>query len=710
MSYYESPSVSYGKSFGSGWLETQLPKLRTDLVVVQQVRTHEVFYIVKDPITKQYFQFNPDEWDLFQLFDGTRTDEEIIETYNAKHPFGVIDEQAVESYKQSLNQIELFEIPPAEKNLMLMERIRTQRKTKADGEDSIFYVTFSAWDPDEALNRVLPYIRWLWTKEFLIFSLICILLMFNITFSRWEGFKAGLIENFNFAEKSIWQVFVFIFLMTAAGGIHELAHGLTLKAFGGEVRQMGFLLFYISPAFYCDVSDSYLLQSKIHRRWVTLSGGYSELFVCSLASFVWYFAVPGSLLYDFSFQVMLFTGISSFMFNMNPLVKLDGYFLLMDFVGIPDLRENAFEYTGQWIQKNILRRKVEETGELTRRKKRIYLTYAFFASIWTTLLYVFIVLWFRNIFVGLFKQIGYLFLAITVFFLFRNELEIIYSNLRFVYLDKKEILMKKKKNILIASSILLVLLITIPTHIKVSSTFEVKPFATSEIRAEGAGFITKVHVKEGSLVRKGDVIATLKNPDLNQDIVRVQSKLELENRQLSLLQASYDATEYRMRSQILEQLKKEEVVLNEKISKLELRSPIEGRVATPGLQDKQGKYVQKGELFCKVLEDDQVKLELPVQEFEIEDIQVGNEVKVKLDAFPEKTIRGKVDEIAPAGADYVESVQGTYARFRVIVIIPNPENQWLSGMKGDAKIYGKRLPVLIRAGREVVRWIRSRVW
>ncbi|MCI0603302.1 efflux RND transporter periplasmic adaptor subunit [bacterium] len=710
MSFYESPSVSYGKSFGSGSLEIRLPKLRTDLVVRQQVREHEVYYIIKDPVLKTYYQFNPDEWDLFQLFDGTRTDEEIIEQYNAKHPFGVIDEETIDSYKNSLMQIDLFEIPPAEKNLMLMERIRSQRKAKAEGDESIFYMSFSAWDPDESLNKIIRHIRWLWSREFFIFSLICIILGLMITFSRWDGFKEGVIENYSFHKKSFWQVFVFIFLMFTTGGIHELAHGLTLKNFGGEVRQMGFILFYISPAFFCDVSDSYLLQEKKARRWVILSGGYSELFVCSIAGFVWYFAIPGTLLYDFSFQIMLFTGVSSFLFNMNPLVKLDGYFLLMDFVGIPDLRENSFEYAGQWIKKNILRQKVEDMPDLTRRKRRIYLTYAFFSAIWTTTLYVLIVVWFRNIFVGLFKQWGYLPLSIIVFLLFRKELQILYGNLKFVYLDKKEILMKKKKYVIAGAAVALVLLLTIPTHIKVSSSFVVQPYETSEIRNEGDGFIRKVLVMEGTKVKTGQVIATLENPDLSQDVSRVQAKLELEQRQLALLQATYDPAEYQMKLKTREQLEQQRAVLNERVTKLVLRSPMNGRIVTPGVDEKEGSYIRKGELFCKVADVDKVKLELPVQEHELQDVHPGYRVRVKLDAFPTKSFEGVVKEIAPAGADYVESVQGTYARFRVLVVMQNPADQWVSGMRGDAKILGNKLPVLFRIGREITRSVRSRVW
>ena len=308
MSYYESPSDLYGKSFGFGSPETTLPKLRQDLVVRQQTQNQEVFFVIKDPNVQAYYKFTPFEWDIMSLFDGNNTDETIVQKFNSRHPYEMIDEETVESYRSSLKEMELMEVPAAQKSLILMERIRSMRKKRAEGEGNLFYITFSAWDPDRLFNRVIPYLRFFWTREFLAVSLFCVLLMVVVDAVKWDEFKYGLVSMYSFSEKSLWDMLVFIFLMTATGMLHEIGHGMTLKNYGGEVHKVGFLLFYMTPAFYCDVSDSYLLQSRKERLWVTFAGSYIELCVCSLATFVWFFAVPGTLLYDFSFMVLLLPG------------------------------------------------------------------------------------------------------------------------------------------------------------------------------------------------------------------------------------------------------------------------------------------------------------------------------------------------------------------------------------------------------------------
>src|SRR5437773_8484731 len=102
MSYYESPSVSYGKSFGSGSEESGLLKLRSDLVVRQQVQKHETFYIIKDPLIQAYYKFAPFQWEMFALLDGSRTEAEIIVEYNQTHPMDEIDEETLQTYQESL--------------------------------------------------------------------------------------------------------------------------------------------------------------------------------------------------------------------------------------------------------------------------------------------------------------------------------------------------------------------------------------------------------------------------------------------------------------------------------------------------------------------------------------------------------------------------------------------------------------------------------
>jgi putative peptide zinc metalloprotease protein len=715
MSYYESPSDLYGKSFGFGPPEEgRLFKLRGDLVVRQQTHKKEVFYIVKDPVARSYYKFVPSEWDLYVLFDGQRTPEQIVDEYNKKYPFEGIDEELLDSYRANLKEMELIELGSSEKNLMLMERIRSQRKMRAEGTgkwSNLFYVTFSAWDPDRIFNRIVPYLRFFWTKTFLVVSLIAIFLMLIVNIIKWDEFAHGTIALYSFTNKSLWELLVFIFLMTVTGALHEIGHGLTLKNFGGEVHQVGILLFYLTPAFYCDVSDSYVLNRK-DRLWVTFAGTYTELVLCSIATFVWFFAVPGTLLYDFAFQVILFSGISSFFINMNPLVKLDGYYALMDTLEIPDLREEAFGFLGRWFKRNIFRLQTEEPEDTTRRKRRIFVIYGSLAILYTLLVYLLLLTWVRNIYLNTFGQFGYFLLAGTIYYFFRKQIRKGAGFLKFVYLDKKELLKNRKVAFYSAAGLVFLgLLLFIPqTHSKISNSFVIQPIKQTDVRCETDGFVAQVFVQQNARVRSGQVLAKLNNPELEQAASRVAGELEIMDRQLSRLQTSQEPAAYQMKFRAREQMLQQSSELQQKLKKLLLLSPIAGKVITPDLQEKLGTYAPKGTLFCKIFDVHQVLVEIPVREYDINDVQVGQRVLLKVNAYPTETFEGTVKAVSPAIVERVEALEGTYTRIKVTVIIENPEGKLVPGMEGDARILAQEYSLAHRMTRELVRWIESRIW
>ncbi len=127
--------------------------------------------------------------------------------------------------------------------------------------------------------------------------------------------------------------------------IHEFAHAVTCKHFGGQVHEMGFMLIYFQPAFYCNVSDAWLFPLKRQRLWVSFAGAYAEMVVAAIAAFVWIFASAGSWAHFVSLLVVFTSGLKT-LFNLNPLIKLDGYYLLSDALSVPNLRQRSLGYLG----------------------------------------------------------------------------------------------------------------------------------------------------------------------------------------------------------------------------------------------------------------------------------------------------------------------------------------------------------------------------
>src|SRR5438094_10421162 len=179
----------------------------------------------------------------------------------------------------------------------------------------------------------------------------------------------------------LWRVenlllaWIAVFVVTAG---HEFAHGLTCKRFGGEVHEMGFLLIYFQPAFYCNVSDAWLIAEKSKRLWVTISGPYLEIFLWALAVIIWRITEPGTWPSAVALVVVATSAFKLFI-NLNPLIKLDGYYLLSDALGIHNLRARAFGYL-----KGRLRALVASSGgtseEPTPRERRVYLAYGLLAG------------------------------------------------------------------------------------------------------------------------------------------------------------------------------------------------------------------------------------------------------------------------------------------------------------------------------------------
>src|SRR6266478_3039357 len=233
----------------------------------------------------------------------------------------------VEGFVGSLRRLGLLEADDA-----ALERPAAPRRHTRGGP---LYLRFSAFDPDRLLDRLVDKVAFCFTPAFLVFSAAVIVLGFGIAVAEWGDITRDL--------RRLWRVemllvaWLITFMVSAA---HEFAHGFTCKRFGGHVHEMGFLLIYFQPAFYCNVSDAWLIAEKSKRLWVTISGPYLEIFLWALAVIIWRVTEPGTWPSAVALVVVAASAFRLFI-NLNPLIKLDGYYLLSDTLGIHNLRARA---------------------------------------------------------------------------------------------------------------------------------------------------------------------------------------------------------------------------------------------------------------------------------------------------------------------------------------------------------------------------------
>ena len=157
--------------------------------------------------------------------------------------------------------------------------------------------------------------------------------------------------------------------------IHEFGHGLTAKHFGGEVHEMGILFLVLTPALYCDVTDSWLLPNKWKRIWISAAGIYVECFLASIATFVWWYSKPG-LLNSLSMATMFICSVNTILFNANPLLRYDGYYVMADWLEIPNLRIKSTQFFAYLIQEKVLGLEIPVQSYLPRSRRFLFVTYA----------------------------------------------------------------------------------------------------------------------------------------------------------------------------------------------------------------------------------------------------------------------------------------------------------------------------------------------
>jgi putative peptide zinc metalloprotease protein len=161
------------------------------------------------------------------------------------------------------------------------------------------------------------------------------------------------VQFYNFTDKTWGDVAVLYILGMVVVTFHEYAHAHTCKHYGGRVPAMGFALIYLTPAFYTDTTEGAVQATRYQRLVISLAGVWMELMICAVATPVWWGTPPNTLLHDGAYFLMLLTGITSILVNWNPLMKLDGYHMLCEILGIADLKEASTAYVSAWVRRHV---------------------------------------------------------------------------------------------------------------------------------------------------------------------------------------------------------------------------------------------------------------------------------------------------------------------------------------------------------------------
>ena len=695
----------------------QRPKLRADLKVSKQTFAGEVSYVIKIPETDSFNRIGEFDWEVLALCDGTRTPAEIAAELSEKDPDVSLSAAEVTEFLAGIDP-NTWERSPAEKNLCILEKIRDERRERVNHE-SILYIYFSAFDPDKVLTRLNRYVGWLFTKYFVFASLGFFLLAAIVLGDDFGRFRTETSALFSFSGKGASDLLLMWILLLLVAGPHEFAHGLACKHYGGEVHHMGFMLMYFAPAFYTDCTDMHLFRSTTQRIWTIIAGIMCTLLQCSFAIFIWHLSPPGSALGNVAYELALMSGIPGFM-DLNALQKLDGYYVLSQYLQIDNLRERSFDYLNSFFKRYVLQQAVE-LPQLSRRERRILLIYSTAAGIYSGLIIYFFTRFINNAFTSHLGSWGYLATAGLLFLFLRKRLKRWASSAR-RYLEgaKMKFLAWRMKwwqqGLAVAS---LLLLMVPPTAVKVVSDFRLEPGRRAEIRAAVPGLIAQVGVREGSMVPANGVIAVLHNPDLETQSKVLSFQLRQAAAAMRTAEARSDSGKTALYTQQEQRLEFDQRQAEWRLDQLELRAPFAGVIATPLVEQRVGSYLQEGDQLTVFVDRRVMRARVLVRDRDLEDVQKGARVDLKVESFPFRTFSGEIKEVMPAASpnrpiSAPEKLQRKGQElanfFEVDMEFRNPDGALREGMTGTARIYGKHYPLAWRFGRAGYRWIHSLIW
>jgi putative peptide zinc metalloprotease protein len=575
----------------------RLAPLRPTLKAQARVRRHrfrgEVWYVVQDPASGRFNRFSPETWQLLGLMDGKRTMDQVWQ--EAIEQLGD-DTPSQEEVIRLLSQLHAADLLHCEANpdsAELFERYaRHDRQRRASKWKSPFSIRIPLWDPDRFLAKTLPVIEpfFGWFGAFVY--IITVVFAVVLAALHWPE----LTDNMADRVLATHNLFLLWLCFPAIKLLHELGHGYATKLGGGEVHDMGLIFLVFTPVPYVEASAASGFRSKWRRALVGAAGMLVEIFIAALCMFVWAAAEPG-ILRAIAFNVMLIAGVSTIVFNANPLLRFDGYYILSDLIEIPNLAQRANRYWRYLFERHLFRMPHAEQPQLAPGEQGWFVFYAPAAFVYRMLVLVAIVFyiaaeWF---FIGV---------ALAIWGAFGMFLLPLGKMLGYLFALPRRGRARRRALSITGSAVavLLIFLLAVPMPSRIIAEGVVWLPDEANVRAGADGFIKAVLAKPGQEVEAGTLLVDSHDP-------LVLAQLAVAVARIAELDARLDQQRFSERVQAeltRRELERENAAYDrivERIEQLAARSAVKGTFVLARADDLPGRFLRKGELIGYVTQD-----------------------------------------------------------------------------------------------------------
>ncbi len=622
------------------------PKLRSHARLHRHRYRGDVWYLLQDPGSARVHRFTPAARLVIALMDGTRTVERLWEHAN-KH-LGE-DAPTQDEMIQLLGQLHAADLIESDVTPDIAELFtRSEREEKARALRSYgnpMAIRIALWDPDAFLNRFRAAIGLVWSRWGLGLWLAVVLPAFFLIWPHWPELS----HNFSDRVLALDNLFTLYLTFPVIKLLHELGHASAVKAGGGEVHDLGIILLVLLPVPYVEASGASVFKSKHQRAVVGAAGVAVELFVAALCFYLWLLVDPG-VVRAVLFNVMVIASISSVVFNGNPLLRYDAYYILADLIEIPNLGARSSRYWGYLLQRYGLGIYEIDPPDATASEKAWFVCYGLASAIYRILV-TFVIAFFIA---GRFFVIGVL---LAIWAVGAMAVVPIVKAIRHVGGNPRLRRHRGRAALVVAgglSALVAVLfLVPMPYHSRAEGVLWLPEQAI--VRATENGFLFEFLVPPGTTVRQGDVLAQSHNPALEALLGQSEGKV-------AELQAEYTAqyvTDRAKAEVIREKLEGERATLRlvqARAADLLVHANTDGVFVSPQMEDMPGRFFKKGELLGYVIGEVRPIVRVVIPQDANDKVRLATDrVTVRLVDHPETVLQGRLLREVPGGEDYLPS-------------------------------------------------------
>jgi len=623
------------------------PRLRSHADIHRHHYGGELWYVLQDQAAGRFFRFTPIVYYVLGLMDGKRTVQELWE--KAAERFGD-DAPTQGDMIRVLSQLHgadvlICDVPPDSAELF-NRSIKTDQSTWKLNLRSPLSLRFSLFDPDRFLSRTLRYVRPLLSLPGMIAWLIVVSAAGILAARHWSGLTENIMDRLLSAQNLLMMWFVY----PGVKAIHELGHAYAVKRWGGEVHDMGVMLLVLMPVPYVDASASSAFRDNKQRIMVGAAGIMVELLVAALALFLWLAVEPG-IVRSVAYNILLMGSVSTILFNANPLLRYDGYYILADTLEIPNLAQRGTQYVGYLVKRHLFGLAHLQQPHAAPRERRWLVGYSVASFAYRVFIYAGIILFISQKFfivgvlLGIWAAFGMVILPLV------KKVNYLLSSAE---LSEKRVRAVTTAGGLSLAVLLFLFLVPLPSWTRSEGVVWVPE--ESLIRAGTSGFISRIVMAPDAAVRKGDLLIECVDPLLDAE-VRVQRA------HLNALQARYDA-EIRT-ERVKAQMTQEEITharadlmrSEERFRELMIRSQSEGILVVPRAEDLPGRFLRQGELIAYVLNIDRPIVRVAVTQADVDQIRnTTRRVEVRLAERVSEVVPATIKRTTPGAVDRLPNI------------------------------------------------------